>query len=170
MVLLKNQDRMTDDMLATIFCDVEGIVNSRPLTKVNDDVDDDTVLTPNHLLLLRGNPPLAWGNFDSADQYRKRWRQVQAISERFWKRWLKEYLPQLQLRQKWLKTNPNLKVGDIVLIVDENSPRGLWPMGLVISVSPGRDGLVCSAKIRTKSTTLVRPITKLVRLEEPKVV
>ena len=49
--------------------------------------------------------------------------------------------------------------------MDENSPRGSWPLGLVIDTSIGRDGLVRSVKVKTKSTQLVRPVTKLVLLE-----
>ena len=49
--------------------------------------------------------------------------------------------------------------------MDENSTRGLWPMGIVEKVNTGRDGLVRSAQIRTRTTKLVRPVTKLVFLE-----
>ena len=100
-----------------------------------------------------------------SDTYRRRWRQVQYIVDQFWKRWLREYLPELCRRQKWLRPYPNVKRGDLVLILDECAPRGAWPMGLVEDTKVGRDGLVQSARIRTKSTHLVRPITKLVMLE-----
>jgi hypothetical protein len=38
-------------------------------------------------------------------------------------------------------------------------------MGLIMETSMGQDGLVRSVKIRTKSNTIVRPITKVVFLE-----
>ena len=47
----------------------------------------------------------------------------------------------------------------------ENSPRGSWPLRLVQKVNVGRDGLVRSARVKTKSTILTRPITKIVILE-----
>ena len=78
---------------------------------------------------------------------------------------MKEYLPELQSRAKWHQTKSNLKEGDLVLILSENMPRGVWPMGLVEEVHEGSDGLVRSAKIRTKSSQLTRPVTKLVLLE-----
>ena len=59
----------------------------------------------------------------------------------------------------------NIKVGNLVLMVDELSPRGSWPLALVEEIKMGRDGLVRSARVRTRSTQLVRPITKLVLLE-----
>ena len=84
----------------------------------------------------------------------------------FWKRWVKEYLIELNRRQKWLEKKPNLGVGDVVLIMDENVPRGAWPLGRVVDVNVGRDGLVRSVRLRTKTTYLVQwPITKLVVLE-----
>lgn len=78
---------------------------------------------------------------------------------------MREYLPELQRRAKWHKREPGVNVGDLVLITKESTPRGVWPMGIVKEVFPGRDGLVRSAKVRTKSTELVRPIAKLVLLE-----
>ena len=163
--LINSNPRMTDDVLHTLFCEAENIVNSRPITKCSDDVNDLSPLTPNQLLLLRGNSPLPWGIFHNTDTYKRHWRQVQHMSTQFWKRWIKEYLLDLQRRQKWNKESPSLKSGDLVLIMDENSPRGSWPLGLVIDTSIGRDGLVRSVKVKTKSTQLVRPVTKLVLLE-----
>ena len=52
-----------------------------------------------------------------------------------------------------------------MLVVDEASPRGSWPLGLVEETKTGRDGLVRSAKIRCRTGQYVRPITKLVLLE-----
>ena len=52
-----------------------------------------------------------------------------------------------------------------MLIADESTPRNVWPMGLIIDTNVGNDGLVRSVKLKTKSTTLVRPIHKLVLLE-----
>lgn len=157
--------RMTDDILHTTMCVVENVINSRPITKTSDDPNDCSALTPNHLLRLKCDANLPWGDFHESDQYRKRWRQVQHLADVFWKKWLKQYLPDLQQRQKWHKVLPNLKSGDLVLMMDEQSPRGAWPMALVTDVNIGRDGLVRSARVKTRTSTFVRPVTKLVLLE-----
>ena len=47
--------KVTDEVLSTIICEVEG--NSRSITKVSDDVNDNLALTPNLLLLMRDNSP-----------------------------------------------------------------------------------------------------------------
>ena len=126
---------------------------------------DDTALTPNHLLMLGHNSPFPWGDFGEADAYRRHWRCNQHLIAQFWRRWIKEYLPLLQQRPKWLSVKPNLDFGSLVLIIDENVQCGVWSLGLVTEANVGRDRLVRSARLRTKSTTLVQPISKLVFLE-----
>ncbi len=163
--ILEKHDRMTDEILSTFFCEIESIVNGRPLTKISEDVMDPSPLTPNHLLLLRGNPNLSLGASKCNDIYRSRWRHVQSLGDQFWKQWTRQYLPQLQRRTKWLVKQRNMKVGDLVLMLDENTPRSLWPLALVIAVNEGRDGLVRSLRLKTKSSELVRPVTKVVFLE-----
>ena len=103
--LLKEQV-VNDEVLSTVMTEATNILNSRPLTRNSDEPTDEEPLTPNHLLQLRpctSLPPL------------------------FWKRWIKEYLPTLQERKTWNEPKENLKVGDVVLLMDENFPRGQWP-------------------------------------------
>ena len=159
--LLKEQS-LTDESLRTLMCEVEAVINSRPLTTVSSDPSDLDPLTPNHLLLLRGGA-VPSGVFEESDNNpRRRWRQVQYLADVFWTRWLREYLPLLQVRQKWTKVMRNLKVGDVVLIVDVSVPRAQWPLGRVIEVFPDDKGFVRSAEVRTARSVLKRPITKLV--------
>ena len=167
--LLKEQV-LDDEGLATLMCEVESIVNGRPLTKVSDDPRDLEALTPNHLLLLRSGPTLPPGVFRKEDHYsRRRWRQVQYLSDVFWRRWLKEYIPSLQERQKWSRSTSNFEIGDVVLVVDENSPRNSWPLGRILEVKPNKgDGLVRRVTLRTKSAVLERSIDKIVLLEAPR--
>lgn len=62
-VILRKQI-VDDERLSTLFCEVESIVNGRPLTVLSDDPNDETPLTPNHLLLLCEGPHLLPGRFD----------------------------------------------------------------------------------------------------------
>ena len=144
--------RLTDEILETVFCEVEGIVNGRPITKVSTYSNDLSALTPNHLLLLRGDMKTAPGVFSVRDMHRKHWRHVHNLASSFWKRWLSSYIPDLQKRIKWNVTKRNLSVGDLVQICDVSSPRGLWPLGLIEEVNTSRDGLVRSVRIRTAKT------------------
>ena len=157
--------RLTEEILSTLLCEVESIVNGRPITKLSDHKDDISPLTPNHLLLLRDGPRIPPGNFVDADRYRRRWRHVQFLADQFWRKWLRLYLPELQRRVKWHKVMTNLKPGDLVLLCDQMTPRNLWPLAVVQEVFPGRDNLVRSVRIRTRTGSLVRPLSKLVVLE-----
>ena len=146
---------LDDESLATVMCEIEAIINGRPITVVSDDAKDLNPPPPNHLLLLRSGAYLPPGVFYKDDNYsRKRWRQVQYLSDLFWKRWTKEYLPSLQKRTKWLRPS-----------MVENSPRNMWPIGRVIETYADKDGFVRSAKIKVRSSYLVRPIHKLCLLE-----
>ena len=157
-----------DESLNTLFCEVESVVNSRPITKLSDDPRDEEPLTPNHLPLLHPQPVLTPGVFGREDnQNRRRWRQVQYLCNLFWRRWLREYLPLLQKRQKWNASKRNVAINDIVLVLDESKPRGVWPLARVTEVYRNeRDGLVRSVKLKTSSNELVRPVDKIVLLEE----
>ena len=162
--LLKEQN-LDDEGLYTIMCQAESIVNSRPLTAISDDPNDFTALTPNQLLTLRSEPLMPFGVFAKEDNYcRKRWRQVQYIADQFWKRWSREYLPLLHQRTKWLRAMRDFKPGDIVLMI-EDTPRGCWPLARITAVHRGTDGHVRSVTLKTRTSSTVRPISKICLLE-----
>ena len=52
-----------------------------------------------------------------------------------------------------------------MLVVNETTPRNLWPMGIVVDVNQGRYNLVRFVRLKTKSGELLRPVTKLVQHE-----
>ena len=101
----------------------KNIINSHPLTTTSDDPNDLDALTSNDLLLLKRSQPLPPGVFEPADCYsRKQWRQVQYLADVFWSRWIKEYLPILQKRNKWSNLSLNLSLGDVVSISEPTLP------------------------------------------------
>lgn len=139
------QQTLDDESLETVMCEVEAILNNRPLTTTSGDPNDLEPLTPNHLLQLKVQPSFPPGVFQKDDLYsRRRWRQVQYISDLFWTRRVKEYLPMMQARQKWNRTKRNFKVGDIVLVADANAPRGLWIIGRILEARTDSKGHVRS--------------------------
>lgn len=167
-VLREHGRALDEESFSTLLTEIECIINSRPLTVPSSDPDDLDPLTPNHLLTMKSKmvmpPP---GNFQKADVYlRKRWKRVQYLSNIFWSRWKKEYVHSLQQRIKWNRPKRNLEKGDLVLVVDDHSPRNYWTMARVIDTYPDSEGQVRSARITTGSTTLDRPIDKLVLILE----
>ena len=163
---LVKEQLLNDEQLLMLMAEVEKILNDRPITPVSDDPNDPSVLTPNMLLLMKSNSCIPSGIFKKTDIYARRWwKQVQYLANVFWRRWIREYLPTLQMRPKWQRPNTDIRKGDIVLVAEVNVQRGQWPLGRVTEVKVGRDGHVRSCVVKTHKSELVRPITKLCLLE-----
>ena len=174
-LLTEQPMKLSDENLNTLMCEIESTLNSIPLTEVTSDVHSAAAITPNDLLLLNSGCTYPPGIFNKGDVYAKRrWKQIQYLADVFWRRWSRQYLSSLQRRQKWSELERNIAIGDLVLVVDVNLPRNLWPLGRVHEVIRSRDGLVRSARVRIsrfKSTEdnngsdiVHRPIAKLVLL------
>ena len=160
---------VNDETLLTFMAEVESLMNGRPLTHVSPDHRDEEALTPNHFLLGRRSPNLPPDVVSDKDVCSRRtWKHAQVMTQHFWKRWLREYLPALTERRKWRNEARNVREGDLVLVVDEKSTRGCWPLAGVIRVFPGDDGRVRAAEVRTKSGVYTRPAVKLCLLEGAK--
>ena len=111
-------------------------------------------LSSSKLLLLRPNLCFPHGESDAVHIYgSRRLKQAQYLAGNFWKRWTREYLPTLQVTQKWLRPRQNLSVGDLVLVIGENSPRSHWPKGVVQVVFPDCSGNGRQVTVRTTTTT-----------------
>ena len=133
------------------MCEVESIVNSRPLTKVSDDARDLEPLTPNHLLLLRPGPSLPPGHL----QGRNSTHDVGGARSNIYRMCF------------GVDGCKNISQdGDVMLLADELTPRGLWPLARILDVKRNKkDGLVRSVTLKTKFSVLQRPIDKVVLLE-----
>ena len=161
-----NKQSIKEEVLVTVFAQVEALLNNRPLTHVGAHPEELEALTPNHFLIGGPNPHIPTDIVEEGDRcYRRRWKHAQLIIDHVWRRWLREYLPTLSARRKWQQDEPDLRENDIVLIVDPNSPRGHWPLGRVFKVLPGADGVVRTAEVVTSKGTYVRPVARLCRLE-----
>ncbi|XP_048001442.1 uncharacterized protein LOC125238211 [Leguminivora glycinivorella] len=154
----------TDEVLRTLLAEAEALVNSRPLTHVSVDPQSEESLTPMHFLLgSSSGRPIPTTSTETDLLSRSSWRKAVRLSEYFWRRWLKEYLPTLTPRRGRGEV-PQMAVGDLVLIADGNTPRGSWPRGRVTAVFPGPDGVIRVADVHTAGGTLRRPLRKLVKL------
>lgn len=141
------------------------MLNERAATANSDDPNDLQPLTPaDFLIQLKSicQPP---GIFKKADQYRRKWKQVQFLADLFWKRWVWDPCKPCKSEEKWRKALPNLKPNALVLLVDDNVPIGHWNLGHVLEVYPGPDGMVCTLKVKTKDSVFIPPIQKLFLLE-----
>ena len=157
--------RPTEEELKNALIEVEGILNTRPLTHVPIEDDAAAALTPNHWLLGSSDGFKPWAELDDNSIGLSRgWHLSQQIANQFWKRWVREYLPEITRRSKWHQMVPPIKEGDIALIVDPDSPRNCWPKGRVIG-TVNRDGQVRAVTIRTANGVYERPAVKIAVLD-----
>lgn len=94
---------------------------------------------------------------------------MQQKLQHFWRAWSRDYIGHLQNRKKWPVVRPNIEVGTLVLLKQDNAPPMRWNLGRVEAVFPGKDGLVRVVDVRTAYGTYRRAITEVCPLpiEQP---
>ena len=152
--------KLQEESFSTLICEVEALPNCRPLTSVSSDIRDVECLTPGLLTGLTSDTTIS--NNDRG--IGKLWNNVNSIMDEFWTRLSKEYLPTLRQRRKWHSTVDGIEVG--VWILENNTPRGIWPVGRVQSVDKGKDNLVRSCLVKTSKVDFVKPAIKLSLINE----
>ena len=157
--------KLTPDVFATIVSEAECLVNSRPLTHVRSNHEDDNPLTPNHFLLGRPfcNVPGAVFN-ETHTSKSSAWTQMKQRLQQIWKRLLTEFVPSLNKRQKWTSREAALEVDDNVWLLEELTPRGIWPLGRVTRTFTGPDNIARSCEVKTALDKLNRPAVKLIHV------
>jgi hypothetical protein len=161
---------LTFEEFRTLLCDIEAIMNSRPLVPVSDDPNDLVALTPNMIVTgksFRPYPLAANKPMKAADMRihpHDRWTYVQRLVETFWARWSKEYVTTLQAREKWATEKPELKEGELVLVTDENKAPLKWALGRVEKIFTGNDSVGRAVLVKTEIGSYKRPANKLRRL------
>ena len=157
--------------LETALHEVEACINSRPLTFVGDDLDSGRPLTPSHFLLGRTSPLSKnpdnienCPNVSGLDLEEKLEFQKNLMSL-FWEVWRDEYLKNLP--PLTFKPGPQIKgvkSGDVVLIEGEGAKLN-WPLGIIQTLHPGKDGIARAATVKTAKGVISRPVQKLRYLE-----
>ena len=74
---------------------------------------------------------------------------------------MREYLSTIGSRHKWFLPTKNLKVGEVVLLIEPYAPRRTWKIGWIKAVHLGQHGLVRVVDVRTGASVKRRPITTL---------
>lgn len=151
----------TMDELQRIACQVESILNSRPLIPQSNNPQDFEVLTPGHFLVGGHMKAILTPNYEYETKHLDRWQSIQSKIQNFWKTWQNQYLQSLQIRYKWYELKHDVMVGSIVLLREENTPPLKWPLGRITRVHKGADGLVRVVDIRTQNGTYTRAISKI---------
>lgn len=169
LVSLQSERAPSEEALRATLPEIEAVVNARPLTYVDTDGNKLEALTPNHLLLGSSSGYKTIGNINDDPEIlvKTEWKRQQVVVNIFWKRWTKEYLPEISKRTKWYDPVEPLKVNDVVAITNAGIPNS-WTLGRIQSVVTSKDGAVRQAEVRTANGVVKRPASKLaILLREP---
>ncbi|CAB0045358.1 unnamed protein product [Trichogramma brassicae] len=133
--------KLTFEEFITLTAQIEACLNSRPISPLSADSQDVAALTPGHFLigtaLLAAPEPAT----DERLVGVPRWKIATQMRNHFWRRWQREVLNHMQVRQKWNIRQPGLLPGELVLITDDLQPPQRWPLARVEQLHPGADGL-----------------------------
>lgn len=149
--------------MQTLLCDCEAVVNDRPLTYVEG--DNANALEPlKPSCFLQALPQSQVTDLDNIDatSLNRRLKYLQRLRYDFRQRFKSEYLTELVQRGK--EKVSGIKIGDIVLVESEEK-RVKWPLGLVVEIYTGRDGVDRTAKVKTSTGYKIRPFQRLYQLE-----
>ncbi|XP_065093422.1 uncharacterized protein LOC135714080 [Ochlerotatus camptorhynchus] len=147
---------------STVLTQIEAILNSRPLFTQSSDPNDLAVITPGHFLIGRELTAIPEPSYEDITVNRlTRWKYIQLLRQHFWRRWSSEYLHHLQVREKWIVKQPNIREGMIVVLKEDHQPAQSWKIGRVITTYPGKDGAVRVVDLQTPQGVFRRPISKI---------
>ena len=154
---------LDEEEFRTTISKVAWMLNQRPIQKVGDPTDLET-LTPEHFL---GGcpedavfpPDMPVGRID----LQVRLKYQLEVQKHFWTRFQEEIIPTLAARSKWLFNKENVRVDDLMVEVDPNLGRGKWKKVRITKVFPSDDGKIRKVEIIDgERRTYIRPISRLV--------
>ena len=158
------QSDLHEECFRTAISKITNMLNMRPIQKAGNESDWET-LTPNHFINLPDEAVFPPDLPTQRNDLQTRLKHQIEVQMHFWKRFQRELIPLLAPRSKWFQRIENVKEGQIMIEVDENSHRGSWKLVMIEKVFPSTDSFVRSVEIRDAlGRKFVRPISRLVPL------
>ncbi|XP_055623046.1 uncharacterized protein LOC129766502 [Toxorhynchites rutilus septentrionalis] len=153
--------QLSYDHFTTLLVQITATLNSRPLSPLSDDPTEFEALTPAHFLIGSSMKALPEPNFISKPTNRlDHYQQTQQMFQRYWQRWSKQYLTQLQVATKNLPMN-TIQIGSIAVLREDNLPPLCWPLARIIGLHPGLDGVVRVVTVKTATGVYKRAVNRI---------
>ena len=158
---------LLEDEYSTLTCEIEAVLNSRPLIYLDDEIRSKT-LRPVDLIspdTCIGIPPVNSLDEDPNDEeYRPpnegnllklmHQRSVETL-DKFWELWKSQYLLSLRETHRDKHKNPRIEErdipheGEVVIVKEESLTRGSWKLAHISEVIRDPDGEIRTAVITT---------------------
>ncbi|EYC05914.1 hypothetical protein Y032_0079g1255 [Ancylostoma ceylanicum] len=179
--------KLTEELLHTTLCEIESVVNSRPLTTLGDHSSPCEVLRPIDFVykdIRHGTTQLfprtdeddpdylPFPELSSQKAAKEALTETERLTKKFWTMWKHEYLVELRDRHQLFgknhkATNREPHIGDVVIMDEDNhTSRGQWPLAVIIDIVRSRDGSIRSVILRANTGREVqRPLNRIIPLE-----
>ena len=139
---------------------MEAVINSRPLTYVEDDQDGVSyTLSPSHLANGRRvtNTPndSHFEVMSTNSSLTRKARHHRHLLQQFTGQWRKVHLLNLRERHSQISSNrkgADIAVGDVVILKNDSTNRMLWELAKVERLLTGKDGIVRAALIKVSNS------------------
>lgn len=155
---------LNQEQLAVVVNRVEEVMNDQPLTYVSENLEDLEPLAPAMFLNPLGITKFPEAERIDGEELRSRFKYVTMVKRDLKIRFKKDYIALLVSRNSKKGTRP-LKVGELVVVAYDNKKRSQWPLGRILELMPGADGVALVAKVKTRAVLLIRPVQRLHALE-----
>ncbi|KHJ98245.1 integrase core domain protein [Oesophagostomum dentatum] len=180
--------KVPEEILATVLCEVESAVNSRPLTLIGGHDGMNDVLRPVNFIyknihhgmevipsgeqcyedpVYKPTPEIA-----TQSDAKKAIAEVEKLTAKFWDKWKTECLIELRDRHvlcgtSYKSSKQSPRIGDVVLIDDDlQTSKDHWRMDLIQDLVTSKDGEIRSALLRAGTGRCIqRPLNRLIPLE-----
>ncbi|MCP9263120.1 Integrase core domain containing protein [Dirofilaria immitis] len=167
--------------LIILIIEIEGVLNTRPLTYVN--FEDYVIIRPIDFILPNASLVTQIPYDNDEEEYHlhrlstkeklvRYWSNTLKALDTFWEIWKREYLTSLrELTQREHNSPKGAEVrrpyeNEIVLVNEPEIPRGMWKLARIKEIKKGSDGEARNAIIEMPHGKLLnRPINVLYPLE-----
>ncbi|WKY08754.1 hypothetical protein Q1695_007906 [Nippostrongylus brasiliensis] len=169
--------------LEALLVEIEGSLNTRPLTYQEINWEDSPILRPIDFI-QRGmivTYPLEYVREQEDEEYLPReemirlhtrrqaeeaLRSSRRFTEKFWSIWSNEYITSLrekhELSLKGKKGGSTLpRPGKVVLLADPILPRNTWKVGRITHLKESKDGEIREAEVKMPNGRLIRRFVNL---------
>ena len=138
----------------TCTAEIANRINDLPLALGNIVSDFETMdlITPNRLKLGRNNDRSPSGCINITSDSKKILETNQNIFNAWFENWLLPQVPNTMHQPKWCRTEYDLKEGDVVLFLKQDSLLSkTYQYGMVVSVQQSSDDVIRKVKVKYRN-------------------